>query len=507
MSRPRIAVAGFQHETNTFSPVPTRYEDFEASGAWPALTKETDIFAVFHGLNIPLGGFIDAARDEWDLVPILWSNAEPGGYVAQDAFDRIAAMICDGIAEAGALDGIYLDLHGAMVTDDFEDGEGELLRRLRDVVGPDLPIAVSLDLHGNLTREFVELASVLAIYRTYPHVDMAATGARAKLLLAQLLASGQPFAKAFRQLDYLIPLQAQSTMREPGERLYGLLPGLEGSAVACIDLAFGFPPADIHHCGSSVVAFGTEQAAVDHAADEMLKALQESESEFHNPLIPANAAVRQAMEIAATAGKPVILADPQDNPGAGAIGDTTGLLKALVQEGAKQACLGMLWDPETASKAHEAGVGSSFTASIGNCVPQPNCGALDVQVRVEALSDGKFLFTGPMYGGTHADLGSMAVLLILDDNSEVRVVVGSHRAQNADQAIFRHIGIDPTQQKLVAVKSAVHFLADYQPIAEEVVFAEAPGANPCQLDLIPFKRLRPDVRLGPNGPVYSSAAE
>lgn len=507
MSRPRIAVAGFQHETNTFAPLKTRYEDFEASGAWPALTHASDIFSVFHGLNIPLGGFIDAAPESWELVPVLWSNAEPGGYVTQEAFDRIAAMICEGISSAGTLDGIYLDLHGAMVTEDFQDGEGELLRRLRAVVGPDLPIAVSLDLHGNLTRDFIDHASVVAIYRTYPHVDMAATGARAQKLLAQLLAQGRPFAKAFRQLDYLIPLQAQSTMREPGRRLYGLLPGLEVAGVASVDLAFGFPPADIHHCGPTIVAYGEDQTAVDRAADEMLSALQTSESEFHNPLIPSNAAARRAMDLTASGGKPVVLADPQDNPGAGAVGDTTGLLKALVAEGAQKACLGMLWDPETAAKAHEAGVGGTFDASIGACIPQPDCSTLEVSVRVEALSDGRFLFTGPMYGGTHADLGPMAVLSIQDTNSDVRVVVGSHRAQNADQAIFQHIGIDPSEQKIVAVKSAVHFLADYQPIAQEVIFAEAPGANPCQLDLIPFKRLRPGVRLGPNGPEYQTAAE
>ncbi len=507
MSRPRIAIAGFQHETNTFSPAPTRMENFESGGAWPALTKGADLFDVFHGLNIPLGGFIDAAKDDCDLVPILWSNAEPGGYVAQDAFDRISAMIASGLEGAGELDGLYLDLHGAMVTEDFEDGEGELLRRLRAVVGPDLPIAVSLDLHGNLTKEFVELASVLAIYRTYPHVDMAATGARAHKLLMEILANGRPFAKAFRQLEYLIPLQAQSTMREPGRRIYGLLPGFESQGVASVDLAFGFPPADIHHCGTSIVAFGNDQDAVEQAADSLLETLQKSESEFHNPLIPANAAVRQAMDAAKGAEKPIVLADPQDNPGAGAVGDTTGLLKALVQEGAKNACLGMLWDPESARKAHETGVGGTFEASLGDCLPQPDCSSLDVAVRVEAVSDGKFLFTGPMFGGTHADLGLMAVLLILDDRSDVRVVVGSRRAQNADQAIYRHIGIDPTEQKIVAVKSAVHFLADYQPIAEQVIFTESPGANPCQLDRIPFKRLRSGVRLGPEGPAYAPAAE
>jgi microcystin degradation protein MlrC len=282
---------------------------------------------------------------------------------------------------------------------------------------------------------------------------------------------------------------------------------MEGNGVASIDLAFGFPPADIRHCGTTIVAFGEDQAATDRAADEMLRVLQESENAFHNPLIPANAAVRQAIEMAVSASKPIVLADPQDNPGAGAIGDTTGLLKALVGEGAQKACLGMLWDPDSAAKAHETGTGGEFDASIGGRIPQPGCSAFEVRVRVEALSDGKFLCTGPMYGGSHADLGLMAVLLILDGTSEVRVVVGSQRAQNADQAIFRHIGLDPTTQKIVAVKSAVHFLADYQPIAQEVLFTESPGANPCQLDLIPFKRLRPGVRLGPNGPAFTPAAD
>ena len=501
MTRPRIAIAGFQHETNTFAPIPTTFADFESPGAWPGLTVGDDVLNVFAGLNIPIGGFLSAAQD-WDLVPLLWTNAEPGGYVAQSAFDRIAGMICDSIRTAGKIDGLYLDLHGAMVTEDFEDGEGELLRRIRIFTGPDLPIAVSLDLHGNVTPEMAERASSLAIYRTYPHIDMAATGARAKALLEAELAHGGPFARAYRQLDYIIPIQAQSTMREPGHRLYAMLDELESGPITSCDLALGFPPADIAHCGASLIAYADEQTKADSAADSLLTALKAAEDDFHNPLIPAAECVARAVALAKNAQKPVVIADPQDNPGAGATGDTTGLLAALVEGGARKAALGILWDPETAAQAHAAGQGAEIDVAIGGRYPELGCRPFQARVRVENLSDGTFTATGPMYGGATAHLGPCTLLHIMDEGSDVRVVVGSVRAQNADQANFTHIGINPSQQNIVAVKSAVHFLADYEPIAETVLFADAPGANPCQLDTIPFTRLRNGVRLGPHGPAF-----
>ncbi len=497
MARPRIAVAGFQHETNTFAPIPTRYDDFARGGAWPGITEGDAVPETFGGLNIPIGGFMNAA-DGFDLVPILWAGAEPGGYVEDAAFDRIAGMICERIARAGDLDGVYLDLHGAMVTQSHEDGEGELLRRVRAVVGPDLPVAVSLDLHGNLTPEFAALASSVAIYRTYPHVDMAETGARAAALLRDELAGGAPFARAFRQAGFIAPITVQSTRREPGRRLYARLPELAGEGVASVDFAFGFPPADIRHCGPSVLAFGADQAAVDRAADVMLAEVAAAEGELHNPLVPAAEAVRRAMQVSAAATRPVVICDPQDNPGAGAVGDSTGLLAALLEAGAEEAAIGMIWDPETAAAAHAAGEGATIEAGIGGKFPETGGPPVRVTATVERLSDGSFLCTGPFYGGSHAHLGPMAALRV----GGLAIVVGSRRAQNADREFFRAVGIEPGAMRVLAVKSAVHFLADYEPIAETVIFAESPGANPCQLDRIPYRRLRPGVRLGPNGPAF-----
>src|SRR6185295_5949075 len=219
IARPRIAIAGFQHETNTFAPFGATYEDFAQADGWPALTTGEAILPLFRPVNIPIGGFIVAAGD-FDLVPIVWASAEPCSYVSDDAFDRIAGMICEGVAGAGRLDGIYLDLHGAMVTVSHEDGEGELLSRLRRLVGADLPIVASLDMHANVTRAMVELSDALAIYRTYPHVDMIETGGRACRLLRHRLARGRPLHKALRKLPFLIPLSAQCTSVEPSRGLY-----------------------------------------------------------------------------------------------------------------------------------------------------------------------------------------------------------------------------------------------------------------------------------------------
>lgn len=498
---PRIAVGGFQHETNTFAPLPATWKEFEAARNWPGYTEGPALFDTFAGLNLGFSGFVEAAAAH-DLVPLLWCEAAPSGTVQQAAFDRITGRMCEMLADAGPLDAVYLDLHGAMVTDDHVDGEAEILRRVREVVGPDLPIAVSLDLHGNLSRPFFDRASCVTVYRTYPHIDFAETGRRAAALLDRLLEHGRPFAKAWRQLDYIIPITQQSTMREPGRALYAMLPGLEGPDVLSVDLAAGFPPADVPDNGPTIYAYGTDQAAVDAAADAMHQAMIEAEDAFDNPLIPANQAVRQAMDLAAGANKPVVIADPQDNPGAGGVGDSTGLLRALLEEGARRAALAMLYDPETASAAHQAGEGAVIDVALGGKVGDVGGPPVKARVLVERLGDGTLHFTGPMMIGAVGKLGPMACLKVLDERSEVRVIVASNRSQNSDLECFRALGVEPNDQDILGVKSAVHFLAAYDPIATTILFADAPGTNPCQIDALPFTRLRKGVRLGPRGPAF-----
>jgi microcystin degradation protein MlrC len=496
-----IAVGGFQHETNTFAPHLATWEAFERADSWPALTTGEALFATMDGLNIPLPGFIERARqDGHRLLPLCWCSAEPSSFVTREAFERVAEIICAPLRAARHLDAVYLDLHGAMVAEHFEDGEGELLRRVRAIVGPSMPVVMSLDLHANVTRGMLEHCDAMTIYRSYPHLDMAATGARAYDLLLPLLA-GRKLYKVMRKLPFLLALTSQCTDFDPCRSIYAQLPQAgAASGVGSVDFAAGFPPSDIDECGPAVVAYGADEAAVEAAAEQVCQQILAAEAEFHVELLDADTAVLRAM--ANASDKPVVLADAQDNPGAGGTADSTGLLAALVRNRAQQAIIAMLYDPEIAELAQQAGIGAEFDAALGGKSGAQGIEPYHGRFRVEALGDGNFIFTGAMNLNSQARLGNMALLRVVDELSEVRVVVGSSRSQCLDQAMIRHVGVEPSAQRIVAVKSSVHFRADFDPIAAETLVVIAPGVNYCKFDDLHYRNLRAGVRLGPLGPVH-----
>lgn len=495
----RILIAGFQHETNTFGATNATMADFEQADGWPGLLRGDQVIPGTEGSNLPLAGFVREARRDTDaeLIPIVWCSAEPSAHVTDDAFERISSMILDGVRDAGRLDGIYIDLHGAMVTQSYEDGEGELLRRLRDLTGPDLPISISLDLHANLTRAMVGYASSINIFRTYPHLDMGDTGGRTYHALRHLIAGGQIHV-AYRQAPFLVPLHAQYTGAAPLDAVYDKVAAYGPAPRRWAELAAGFPAADIHDAGPAIVAYAETQDAADLVADDILAAFVGAEATFDCSLLTAKDAVAQAIAISGHASAPVIIADVQDNAGAGGTSDTTGLLRALVDGGAKGAVLAMLCDPDFAAAAHDAGAGAVIEGALGGKVgPAPD--PFSARFRVERLSDGHFDFSGEMYAGGTAETGLSALLHVIDDVSDVRVVISSLRCQCLDQAILTHLGVDPAKHRIVAVKSTVHFRADFEPISSAVLNAEAPGLFPCRLDEIPYANLRKGVRVTPIG--------
>ncbi|MBT8435168.1 MAG: M81 family metallopeptidase, partial [Gammaproteobacteria bacterium] len=425
---------------------------------------------------------------------------EPSSYVTRDAFERVADIICSGLRAGASVEAVYLDLHGAMVTEHYQDGEGELLRRVREIVGPAIPVVISLDLHANVTEDMVEHSDAMTIYRTYPHLDMAATGVRAFELLEFLIA-GHKLHKAMRKIPFLFPLTSQCTDFEPCRSLYGALDAMSlRPGMSDIDFATGFPPADIAECGAAVVAYGVDMETVEAAADELYQRVLDAEADFTFEMFSADDAVLRAMDN--DSDKPVVLADAQDNPGAGGTSDTTGVLESLVRNGARQAVLAILYDPEVADMAHAAGVDAILEVELGAKSGFPGVGPFRGKFAVEALGDGRFVFTGAMNLNSHAELGNMALLRVIDDDSEVRVVVGSARSQCLDLAMIRHLGIEPTEQKIVAVKSTVHFRADFDPIAAETLVVISPGANHCKLTEMEYQNLRAGVRLEPLGPVH-----
>jgi microcystin degradation protein MlrC len=466
------------------------------------MAQGDDVLGVMRDINVGLAGFVEAAETQrWEMVPTISCGASPSAHVTKDAYERIVKVMIDGIKVAGPLDAVYLDLHGAMVTEHLDDGEGEILARVREVIGHDLPFVVSLDLHANVTPEMVEHADALIAYRTYPHVDMADTGRAAAKHLALLLRTGQRFAKAFRQLPFLIPISWQCTNDQPTKGIYRKLAALESDAVPTLSFTPGFPAADFAHCGPSVFAYGRTQADADAAADELTKVIIGHEDDFDGRIFTPDEGVRHAMELAKTATRPIVIADTQDNPGAGGDSDTTGMLRALVRNNASKAAIGVICDPQSAKAAHAAGVGATVTLALGGKSGISGDAPYKETFVVEQLSDGQFVAPGPYYGGRDMDMGPSACLRIGD----VRVVVSSHKAQLADQSMYRYVGIEPTQQSILVNKSSVHFRADFELIAEKLLICAAPGAMPADTAALPWTRLRPGIRIKPNGAPFSPA--
>lgn len=495
----RVALAGFLHETNTFAPSKATLAHFEQGGGYLPISYGQEILERAVGVNLGISGAVAHAREcGWEMVPVLWTGAIPSAHVTRDAFETIADKIVDGIGAAGPLDGIFLDLHGAMVTEHLDDGEGELLARVRQMVGPDVPIAASLDLHGNVTAQMVDKADLLVAFRTYPHVDMTETGRRTAQGLDTLMARGRPFAKAFRRLPYLIPIPWQCTSLEPAKSLYADVAKLETGSIASTSYLMGFPAADIEGCGQTLLAYGEIPEEAERAADHLYERVLECESAFAGRAYEPDVGVREAMRIAASANRPVVIADTQDNPGAGGDSDTTGMLRALLRNGANKAALGMMVDAAAARAAHGAGEGARITIALGGRSGIAGDAPLEATFRVEALSNGDLHATGPYYGGTHMNLGPSACLSI----DGVRVVVTTYKAQMADLAMYRFVGIEPTEMDILVNKSSVHFRAAFEPIAEAVLVCTAPGAMPLDPATLAWTKLADGMRLSPNGPTF-----
>jgi microcystin degradation protein MlrC len=489
----RIAVGGFQHETNTFSPVPATFADFEAPDAWPGLTRGPALFEAVAGINLPAAGFVQEARAlHHQLLPLAWCSAQPSGRVTRDAFERISGMLLEDLRACGHLDAVYLDLHGAMVADHIDDADGELLRRVRDVVGAGVPIVASLDFHANLSPGMACSATALVSYRTYPHVDMADCGARAARILHDLLGGAQ-VTSFVEQADFLIPLTSQSTLVEPMQSLMRAATEAECSPLLSVGVLPGFPAADVADCGPAVYACGRDASAVAASVRELAAELRRREHGFALELLDIDQAIGEVRRAVPSRGRPIILADTQDNPGAGGNADTTSLVKALVASGLQNVLAGVICDADAAARAHAAGEGSSVELSVGARSATPGETPLGGRFKVIALGDGRFTGTGPFYHGARFELGPMALLEL----GGVHVAVASRKQQAADQAMFRHLRAEPAHYAVLALKSSVHFRADFGPIASRVLVVEAPGPNVADPAKLPFRKLRPGVRTSP----------
>ncbi|MEM5776331.1 MAG: M81 family metallopeptidase, partial [Anaerolineaceae bacterium] len=330
-------------------------------------------------------------------------EAEPSAPVSAEVFYQFVGMITDGLKANGPFDAVYLDLHGAMVFHPFQEGEAETIRLVREVVG-DIPIVTSLDLHGNISTDFFNSADVLIGYRTYPHIDIYETGVRCADAVDHIL-KGKPLYRAFHKLPFLMPGATLATNKRPSQVLYAEIDEVEkDSRVISASVMQGFVEADVPHMGPTVFAYGITQEAAQKAADQLLNKALELENEFRSELPKPAEAVAKAIELAKTADKPVILADGQDNPGGGASSDTVWIMEELVKQNAPESAIALVFDPEAARLAHQAGQGAMLEMDLGGKLT-PGHTPFHGKFEVMQVHDGDFVCNGEMLRGTKANLG------------------------------------------------------------------------------------------------------
>ena len=476
----RLVLAMMRHETNTFSPLPTPLRSFGPKSGQSAVE-------VYRGTNNPLAAFLDIAEREGAeyAVPMI-ANANPSGAVDSAAFEEMADRICDAV-RAGC-DGVMLDLHGAMVTQEFDDGEDELLRRIR-AIADEMPIAVALDFHTNLTASMVGNATVITGYRTYPHIDMGETGRRAgETLIGAMRGEVQPMM-LWHSLLMLTHMLCQTPHDQPMKDIMDRAMAAEAAeAVLNASVFGGFPLADIPHVGLSAVVVGDGDAAkAGGLLDELMKQAWDRRADFVFEIEPIETSLARARELDDGL---VILVDHGDNCGAGGPQDNMNVLEQVLNLGLEDVAAGPIWDPGSVAQMLDAGVGAQVTLQLGGKTDSP---AMDLPGRpisvsgtVRCITDGRFVVTGPMATGSRMNMGRTAVLRV----GSIDIVISERRHEPFDTGCFTHAGIDPAAKRYVLIKSRQHFRAGFDPIAKHVVLVAGPGVCSSNYEAFGFKNLR-----------------
>lgn len=481
----RVAVGGILHETNTFSARKTEDEDFISSRAL-GFQEGTDILRNMKGKHLCVGGFIEEAeRSGLDLVPLVWTFAQPSGKVRHSAYVRLRERFLSALKDSMPLDGVLLDLHGAMVTDRCEDAEGNLLERVRRIVGPTVPVFTTLDLHANVTRRMAAAADALIGYDTYPHVDYMERGMEAARLLAAAVRKKVRPVLAHRQIPLLIGPPRQCTLIPPMSEVFETVHEMENQrGMLAITLSGGFPFADIRDAGASVsVMTDGDRSLAERTAEELARHVWSRRSDFRVRLIPVRDAIAHALR---TGRGPVVLADGSDNPGGGAPADGTVMLKELIEAGVPSAVVAIIADPQAVAAAMRAGPGATATIVVGGKSDRLHGKPLRLTGVVRRVGRTTYTNTGPMMTGMQVDMGYAAVFVVRN----VEIILTEKRFQPFDAQAIRCMGIEPSQRLLVGLKSAVHFRSSYQEMAAAVFEVDTPGIHNPDVTRYRYRNLR-----------------
>jgi microcystin degradation protein MlrC len=481
----RLLIAMMKHETNTFSPVLTDWQRFLDWGAHlgPAALR------AYEGTGMPMAAYIDLAREIGaEIVTPVAAEAMPSGPVTAEAYELMSRAILDAV-EAGC-DAALLDLHGAMVAETTEDGEGTLLEQIR-AIAPNLPIAVTCDLHANLSDTMVRNCTALIGYKTYPHVDMYAVGKQVGTILLRAMKGEVRPVMAWGRRPLLAQTLRMGTDDEPMKSLIAAARNAEARGLLAATVFGGFPLADTPAAGISAICIADGDAAAARAATEtLLETAWDQRGDFlyhHEPLAEA---VGRAKAASRGARGPVLLLDHADNVGSGGTQDVMTVIAEVIRQGLEDVAVAAVCDPAAVAAMEKAGVGSTVTLRLGGRTDMPSIGRrgepLEITGRVRTLSDGEWVVRGPMYTGVTVQMGPSAVL----DTGTMQIVVVSRHHEPWDQGVFTSLGIDPKTKRYLLLKSRIHYRAGFAPLAAATITCDGVGVTTSNNDLLRFEKVR-----------------
>ncbi len=464
----KVLTGGIAHETNTFSIVPTTLDNFRRRGAFLTANAVAD---QRRGTRTAMGGsFESAEKYGWALRSPIDASANPSGTVTDEAFETLAGLL---LAEADGIDGALLHLHGAMVTASHQDGEGEILRRLRAKVGPNVPIVVTLDLHGNITQLMADSANALIAVRTYPHIDHYEQSLRGAALLDRAMRGEIKPRTVIAKRPMLKGLDGGRTQTGPMRELIDRGAALEDAGEALIvSVCAGFTAADIHDIGPSVTVTTDDNNPRGQQIADAFMDYAWAERAFTSV---RHRTIPEAIAYAKAAGprdKPLVMAEVTDNPGSGHYGDATNILAAMIAADLQNAAFYAIYDPAAVQQGIAIGVGKTGRITLGG-KHDPAAGGppLELDARVVSLTDGYIQCFGAMGGGVWRDYGPSMLIRV----GGIEIAVITNNGQATDTAQFTSLGCDPTRKTTILIKSNHHFRAAFEPLASEVITVDGGG--------------------------------
>lgn len=489
----RVAIGGIEHETNTYATASMGYTTIDRFAVLRGAEFERML-----GTRTTLGGFYDSAdRIGCELVPTFWAVAGPSGTIERETYSTLRDELVERIAAAGPVDAVALSLHGAGVADGVDDLEADLVGAVRTIVG-DVPIVVTLDLHGNVTREMGEIIDVMLGVQEYPHIDFYDRGVEAIEVLPGLVDGSMRATSAVQPVPMMLTTSTTDAGFPAAAMRDRCLAAEETDGVIDATFFHGFPYTDVPASGCSIVVTTDDDPELaQRVARELAVDLWERRDDFLVESVPPAVAVELAVRAVSERGGPVVINETSDNPGGGTPGDGTHLLRAMLDAGLDDACFGFVFDPRTAAAAHDAGVGATIEIRLGGHHDDLHGAPIETTAYVKALTDGRLVHTNAMVAGTQGNHGPSARLQI-GGRDGVDVIVASRRRQTLDPEIFTLHGIDVATRSIVGLKSSQHFRAGFRDLASEIVTADGPGLT--TLDVTVFEHERAPGPHWPHDP-------